>query len=174
MPDLSPCAWLLSPVATGYVLKFEKEENEPKKKGLAKWTLQFDNAMFVFRLERLRAIPIEIKMIAATIMTATSTTYNGVGDGEDPFGVGDDEDTIGVGDGEDTIGVGDGEDTIGVDDGEDTIGVGEVVIAKVAVIVPVPLIVAVAEAELSLLNVIDPVLDDQKEKVYPVLGVAVM
>ena len=84
----------------------------------------FDNAMFIFRLERLRAIPIEIKMIAATIMTATSTTYNGVGDGEDPFGVGD---------GKVTIGVGDGEDTSGVGDGEDTIGVGEVVIAKVAV-----------------------------------------
>ena len=47
----------------------------------------FDNASFSFRLERLMAIPIEIKMIAATIMTAASTTYNGVGDGEDPFGV---------------------------------------------------------------------------------------
>jgi hypothetical protein len=56
----------------------------------------FDNASFSFRLERLMAIPIEIKMIAATIMTAASTTYNGVGDGEDPFGVGDGEDPFGV------------------------------------------------------------------------------
>ncbi len=134
----------------------------------------FDNVMFIFRLERLMVIPAEIKMIEATIMTATSTTYNGVDDGEDPFGVADGEDTSGVGDGVDTSGVGDGEDPFGVGDGEDTSGVGEAVIAKVAVIVPVPPIVAVAEAELALLNVIDPVLDDQEEKVHPLLGVAVM
>ena len=40
-----------------------------------------------------------------------------------------------------------------------------VLIAKVAVIVPVPPIVAVVDAELALLKVIDPVLDDQEEKV---------
>jgi hypothetical protein len=40
-----------------------------------------------------------------------------------------------------------------------------VLIAKVAVMVPVPLIVAVDEAELALLKVIDPVLEDQEEKV---------
>ena len=38
--------------------------------------------------------------------------------------------------------------------------------ANVAVIVPVPLIVAVAEAELALLKEIDPVLDDQMENEY--------
>jgi len=84
----------------------------------------FDNVTSIFRLERLMAIPAEIKMIAATIMTATSTTYNGVGDGEDPFGVGD---------GKDPFGVGDGKDPFGVGDGKDPFGVGEVVIAKVAV-----------------------------------------
>ena len=40
--------------------------------------------------------------------------------------------------------------------------------------VPVPPIVAVAEAELALLKVIDPVLEDQEEKVEPALGVAVI
>jgi hypothetical protein len=40
-----------------------------------------------------------------------------------------------------------------------------VVSVKVAVIVPGPLIVAVVEAELALPKVIDPVLDDQEEKV---------
>jgi len=40
-----------------------------------------------------------------------------------------------------------------------------VLIAKAAVMVPVPPIVAVAEAELALVKVIDPVLDDQEEKV---------
>ena len=69
-----------------------------------------------FRLRRLIAITEKIKMmIAATIMTAASTRYNGVGDGGDTVGVGDDEDTVGVG------------------DGEDPFGVVEVVIAKVAV-----------------------------------------
>ena len=126
----------------------------------------FDNVMFIFRLERLMVIPAEIKMIEATIMTATSTTYNGVDDGEDPFGVGEGEDTIGVGDGVDTIGVGDGEDPLVLVTAK-TLSVSVKVIAKVAVIVPVPPIVAVAEAELSLLNVIDPVLDDQEEKVHP-------
>ena len=38
-----------------------------------------------------------------------------------------------------------------------------VLIAKVAVIVPVLPIVAVAVAELALLKVIDPVLDNQEE-----------
>lgn len=94
--------------------------------------LGFDNALSSFRLERLMAIAAAIKMIMATNMTATSTTYNGVGDGETPFGVGEGEVTIGVGDGEDPFGVGVDEDTIGVGDGEDTIVV-EVVVAKVAV-----------------------------------------
>jgi len=44
------------------------------------------------------------------------------------------------------------------------VGVG-VLIAKLAVIVPVPFIVAVDEAAVALLNVIDPVLEDQEEKV---------
>ena len=38
-------------------------------------------------------------------------------------------------------------------------------IAKVAVMVPVPPIVAVVEAELALSKVIDSVLEDQEEKV---------
>ena len=37
--------------------------------------------------------------------------------------------------------------------------------AKVAVIAPVPLINDVVETELELLKVINPVLDDQEEKV---------
>ena len=45
---------------------------------------------------------------------------------------------------------------------------------KVAVIVPVPPIVAVAEAKLALSKVIDPVLADQEEKVWPALGVTVI
>lgn len=53
------------------------------------------------------------------------------------------------------------------------VGVG-VLIAKLAVIVPVPLIVAVDEVELALLKAIDPVLDDQEEKVEPALGAAVI
>ena len=40
-----------------------------------------------------------------------------------------------------------------------------VVSMKVAVMVPVPPIVAVVVAELALPKVIDPVLDDQEEKV---------
>ena len=88
-----------------------------------------------FRLRRLIAIIEMIKMmIAATIITATSTRYNGVGFGGS-VGVGD-GDTAGVGD---TVGVGDG-DTVGV--GDDAVvgdGVGEVgvaeVIAKVALMV---------------------------------------
>jgi hypothetical protein len=40
--------------------------------------------------------------------------------------------------------------------------------------VPIPPIVAVVEAELALLKVIDPELEDQEEKPEPVLGVAVM
>ena len=50
---------------------------------------------------------------------------------------------------------------VGVDFG---VEVG-VLIAKPAVIVPVPFIVAVAEAMVALLKVIDPVLEDQEEKV---------
>jgi len=57
--------------------------------------------------------------------------------------------------------VGDGfgdEDGFGVGVG---VGVGE----KIAVIVPGPFIVAVVEAELASLNLIEPVSDDQSEKV---------
>ena len=107
-----------------------------------------------FRFRRMIAITEKSKVIiAATIITATSTAYNGVGLGEDFFGVGDDGETIGVGEGvdffgvgegsetigvgvdKDLCGVGDGRETLGVGDGEGTIGVGEEVIAKVALIV---------------------------------------
>ena len=47
-------------------------------------------------------------------------------------------------------------------------------IEKVAVIVPVPPTVAVADAEFALSKVIDPVSDDQVEKKWPVFGVAVI
>ena len=65
-------------------------------------------------------------MIAATIIMARSTRYNGVDDGGD---------IAGVGDGEDPVGVDDNGDPVGVGDGEDAVGVVEVVIVKVALIV---------------------------------------
>jgi hypothetical protein len=70
-----------------------------------------------------------------------------VGDGESAgFGL-DEEDAVGVG-----VGVG---VRVGVE-----VGDGKV---AWAVIVPVPLIVAVVEAEFALTNVIDPVSDDHEE-----------
>ena len=94
-----------------------------------------------FRLERLMAIT--EMMIAAAIMTAASTRYNGVGDGGDTVGVGDGEDPVGVGDSGDTVGVGDDGDAVGLGDDGDAVGVGDdgdavgvvEVIAKVALIV---------------------------------------
>jgi hypothetical protein len=73
-------------------------------------------------------------------------------------------DGVGAGEG---VGVTDAGVDVVVEVGE---GVGDVGVevganAKVAVIVPVPPIVAVEDAEFALLKVIDPVLDDQELKV---------
>jgi hypothetical protein len=94
-------------------------------------------AIIALDIWELVMFPLIVRSTVAPLAVVTGTVVaNGVGEG----------DGAGVG-----VGVGTG------------VWVG--VSANVAVIVPVPLIAAVAEAELALLKVIDPVLDDQEEKV---------